>query len=184
MTRGLSAPNLAAAQAPVVRPVNLVELDYVSGFVRACSHTRTLQAFGNDFLGVGGLGRVKPLQETAEQRAQRILVELSGVDPALVAIALNERYRGRPGRWYRGYLDDAFELVDDPHLWFEGLIDTQSIELGTTATISVSIVDESVRWEVPLDEPLFDDAFQQSRRPGDLFFQFVPELVNGKELRP
>jgi hypothetical protein len=188
MPRDQSAANATAIAGEVVRPVRLVELDFASEFVRAASTPFSVffdsdgDMVDEEFRGVGNLGRVSAIGESVGGQAGRLSVTLSGVDPANVAIALNQKYQGRRASIWRGNLDEDHAFVDPPDLEFRGLMDTMPIKLRTTGTISVVVVDRFTRWEKPLDNPRWDNADQQARRPGDTFFRFVPELVQGREV--
>lgn len=188
MTRDVSAANAAELAKEVLRPVRLIELDFASGFVRAAS-TPFSVFFDSDgdlsdeeFPGVGDLGTVSGRDESVETKAGRITVTLSGVNPALVSIALNQQYQGRRGSIWRGNLDEDHALVGPPDLEFRGLMDTMPIKLGDAGTISVVLVDRFIRWERAIDNPRYDDADHQLRRPGDTFFSRVPQLTQGQEI--
>ena len=188
MARNISAANAAAIAAEVVRPVRLVEMDFASGFVRAASTPFSVffdsDGAGGDeeFLGLGDLGQVSTIGESIETKAARVTLTLSGIKTSLVSIALGESYQGRRASVWRGNLDADHALVGPPDLEFRGLMDTMPVKLRQTGTISVVVVNRFVRWERPLDNPRWDNADQQERRPGDRFFEFVPQLVQGAEL--
>lgn len=188
MPRALNAGNAAAATAGVIRPIHLAELDFASGFVRVVSAPFSVffdsdaDTVDEEFLGIGTLGSVSAVSETTEIKASKITLSLSGLQPALISLALQERYQGRRASLWRGFLDPDYQLVAAPHLLFRGLMDTMPIRRGATATIGVTVVNRFARWESGMDTPRRDDADHQSRRPGDLFFQFVPQLVQGAEV--
>lgn len=188
MTRDISAANQTATTAEIVRPVRLIELDFASGFVRAASTPFSIffdsdgDLSDEEFLGIGDLGQVSPIEESTETKAGRVQVTLSGVNLALISIALSQNYQGRRGSIWRGNLDADHALVGSPDLEFRGLMDTMPIRLRQTGTISVVIVDRFVRWDRATDAPRWDSADHQARRPGDLFFEFVPQLVQGQEV--
>lgn len=187
MTRNVSAANTTAIAAEVLRPVRLVELDFVSGFVRFASTPFSVffdsdgDLANEEFLGVGDLGNVSAISETTGAQSGRVSVTISGVKLSLVSTALNQKYQGRRASIWRGNLDENHALVGPPDLEFRGLMDTMPIKLRDTGTISVVVVDRFARWEKPLDNPRWDNADHQARRPGDKFFEFVPELVQGRE---
>lgn len=183
MTRPLGAGVGAASQAETIRPAYLVELDFESGFVRATTAPFTISFGGNDFLGVGDIGSISAVEETVEGRAHSVTFTLSGVKASLISTALGETYQGRPGKLWEAHLDGDDAIIGTPTLLFEGLMDTMPIQLSEgTATISMVIVSRFTRWERPVNNPRWDDADHQSRRPGDKFFEFVPEVVAGKEI--
>jgi len=186
MPRNLPAGVAAASQAETVRPIYLAELDFASGFVRATTAPFTVDFDPGDgevpFLGVGDLGGVSAIEESTEGRAHKITLTLSGIKRSLVSTALAESYQGRPGKLWKAYLDAADQIIGAPALVFQGLMDVMPIKLGETATISVVIVSRFARWERPVNNPRWDDVDHQARRPGDKFFEFLPEVVAGKEI--
>lgn len=192
MPRPLSAPQLAAIAGETVVPVFLVELDFPSGFARAASTPFPLLFDSNGdtveetFPGVGDAGALSVLDETVELQAHRVQLTLSGIKTANRSLALTENYRNRPARIWRGYLDADEQLIGDPVPWFIGVMDTLDIEIdpGSAAggRVVVDCVSRFARWEQPVDAPTYADEDHQFRFPGDKFFQFVPQLVAGKEI--
>mgnify|MGYP001814536367 CR=1 FL=1 len=186
MPKSLSAGNAAAVAASVKRPVHLAELDFDSGFTRVASANFDIAFDSNGdtvdevFLGREGCS-VSAIEQTTEIKTSKILLQISGINPALLSLALTARYQGRRASLWRGFLDADWQLVAPPYLLFRGLMDTMPIKRGRTGTIGVTVVNRFARWESGMDTPRRDDADHQSRRPGDLFFQFVPQLVAGQE---
>lgn len=183
MTRTLPSGVAAAVEAPVYRPVYFIRLDYDEGSERACSAPFSIwfddDGNGpNEFVGVGALGSVSAIEEGSELRSYGMSASLTGVDPAHVAVALDSRYQGRPAYVWLGFLDAGHVLIDAPVLIFSGMMDTQPIEMGSTAKITVNIENVMARWENPNPEnQRYTSADQQSRYPGDLGFEFASVAV-------
>ena len=189
MTRNISATNKTRTEAEVVRPVRFIELDFPSEFVRLNSSTRSLffdsngDTVNEEFKGVGDVGKISAIDETPGSQAGRVVCTLTGLKTSLISLALQENYQGRVGKIWRGNLNADHELDEPPDLEFRGLMDTMPIKRGQTADIGVVLVNRFVRWDKPVDTPRYDNVDQQTRVPGDVFFEFVPELVQGKEIR-
>lgn len=179
MTRSLDPALETAAQEPVYRDFFAVELMFDSGASRANSTPTDITIDGDLYRGVGELGRIGPARESTEVQADKITVGLTGVDPALISIALADHYQGRRGTIYHGLLDEDHQAIA-PYVVFRGRMDTMPIELGKTATIEVQITSRLADWSRPRGSRLTDEE-QQRRWPGDLGLQFVSQTVE-KEL--
>lgn len=175
MSRNLPAVVEAAARASVVRVVWMVRLDYPGGVVAACSAPFPIVYGADTYHGVGNLGTIAPAEEGAELQAYSLTVTLSGVKPESIAAALGQAYQGRDARIYAAFLDAEHAIVEAPVLLFRGRMDVQDIELGSEATISVTIVSRLVDWDrARIRRYTHED--QQSAFPGDKGFEFVPTM--------
>jgi len=177
MSRTLTSAANTAAQAAVVWPVTLVELDFASGFVRANSAPITIAFSGNDFLGVGNLGSVDAVKEGADLTARGINLQLSGIPSGLVSTALGEDYQGRSCKVWLGLLDSDHVLIADPVLIFDGRMDTMDIQMGDTAAINVSAESRLADWDRPRVRR-YTNEDQQQAFPLDKGLEFVPQMVS------
>lgn len=196
MSRGLTTSQSLAAAAPVVRPVIMARLDFASGPV--CVHTGvgTITYNGEDYLGVGDLGDISRVEEAAEVRPYSLQLTLSGIPPSLVAIAVGEHYQGRDCRLYLALLDanhDGAGLMPaaglhpaaglypapagiDPIEVWRGRMDTADIEMGETATITVTAQSLLADWQRPRIRR-YSHEDQQDLHPGDRGLEFVAAMV-------
>ncbi|MBK1656841.1 hypothetical protein CKO45_01190 [Paracraurococcus ruber] len=158
-----------------------VSLDFPSGFVRINGSPSDITIGGQIFLGVGGLGAISVVEESAELRAYDLSVSLSGVPRDSVSIALNQEYQGRAGVVYEVLLDQATWLpLSDPLVVFRGRMDMLDIRMGETATVSVKLLNRLADWERPKVRR-FTPEDQERLYPGDKGLAFVPATVE-KEL--
>lgn len=162
MTRTLTSAVAAAAQAAVVRPVFLVRLDYASGVVRLSSAPFNVAWGGETFLGVGSLGAITAVEEGADLQTYAVQMQLSGVRPELIALALGEHYQGRDARLLLALVDEQHALIADPVVVFRGRMDTQDIELGDTGTIVLTARSRLADWHRPRIRR-YTDAEQRAR---------------------
>ncbi|MEE8534767.1 MAG: hypothetical protein V3S45_01905, partial [Kiloniellales bacterium] len=132
-----------------------------------------------DFLGAGNLGRVTAAGETSELRATGLEMSLSGIPAAFISAAF-ERAQGRAARVWLGFLDGSYQVVADPALIFSGVIDDTAIDLGDTATVTLSVENRIIAWERPKVRR-YTNEDQQQRFAGDKVFEFVNPTVE-KEL--
>lgn len=175
MSRAFSAEMLAALSAAVVRPIYAVECDFSTGVLRANSSAYTLTINGASSLGVAKFGGVTPIEETAEIGAYQMGLKLWGVPRDLISIALTSRYQGRRCTIWFGCLDDAHALVPSPFPIFKGRMDTMKIDMGETATITLTVANRLEDWDRPRIRR-YTDADQQEVYPGDGFFRYVPRM--------
>ncbi len=176
MTRNLTALATTESQGALVRAVALVKLQFDSGDVRVWSGRGQLTWNAETYEGVGDLGKISAVEEGVEQKAFGIGLELSGVPVELVSIALDEDVQGRTCQLWLGFLDGAYTLVADPVLVFQGRMDTMDVELGDTATVSLTAESRLVDWERARIRR-YTDADQQESFAGDKGFEFVNETV-------
>ncbi len=188
MSREITSAAQGASQAEVARPVLLVELDFPSGFVRVNSTDRSMffDSQGasplNEFLGVGRVGSISTVGETSGLQARGVELSLSGIPSAHISAAF-ESAQGRPGRIWIGFLDDSYALVVEPVLVFSGLIDNSSIDIGETATVTVTVESRLIAWERAKIRR-YTNEDQQQRFSGesptitDKFLEFVNQTVD------
>ncbi len=157
------------------RVLLLVELDFPSGMVYAHSGVGDVVFNGNTFKGVGQLGKISELQETTELQTYGFSLELSGIDSALVAIALNDDIQGRAASIYLAFLDNDHKIIGDPVGPWAGRMDTLSGDIGKTATLKLDIESRMADWERPRMRR-YTDADQQKEYPGDKGLEFVSQM--------
>lgn len=174
MTRTITSAANTAAKGALVRPVLFVKLEYDSGDSLINSSNRTITFDGDDYIGVGDLGKITSIAEDSELQAQGVSMELSGVDTANIAIAFNQQYQGRPATVWLGFLDSSYSLIADPVLAFKGLMDNQIIKLGQEGVIKLNVEDFRANWDRPR-ERRYNNEDQQDRFPGDKGLEFVEQ---------
>lgn len=175
MTRAFSPALQAATLADVVRPFYAVEMDFAGGWVRANSTPYTLTINGQASLGIGKFGGIAPIEETGELSAYQMAVQLWGVPLDMVGIALAEQYQGRAAFIWFGALAENHTVIASPVVFFAGRIDTMAIELGETASVSVTMENRLADWDRPRARR-YTNEDQQATFPGDRFFEFVPRM--------
>lgn len=175
-TPRVSPQAAASAASPEAAPVILCELDFASGPFRVWSGIGPLSWAGMTFDGVGTLGAVSEIEETAELRAVRVTLVLSPVPQDVVDIALAEQgYRLRPARLWGALLDAHGALAAEPFPLWAGLMDTMEVVDGAEPRVSLACESRLVDLE-RAEVRRYTDADQQAEFPGDRFFEFVPAL--------
>jgi hypothetical protein len=164
-----------------VRAIVFVEMDFPSGFLRLNNSAQNFDWGGNTWLGIGRLGSIEAVQEGVTLEARSLRFTISGVDPANIATALGQQYQSRSCKVWLAPLSESYAVLPDPVLVFGGRMDTMDIEMGTTATITVSAESRLADWDRPRVRR-YNAADQAITDPTDLGFEFVPQMVE-KTLR-
>lgn len=154
----------------------LVELDWPDGTVYMWNGYHSLVWNGHTWLGLGHVGGISEVRESADTAANGLVLTLSGVPSANVAEVLRNDTQGRPAKVFFGVLNvDGFSLAD-PICIFDGVIDNPSIsDDGTTATIEVPIEKEFI--DTRSSSARYTHEDQKQRYPADLGLQFVAGLA-------
>lgn len=181
MTRVMTTAADAALQSQNVPMLVFVLMDFPSGFVRVNNSSVNIPWGGEEWLGVGRLGTIDQIEEAATLESRGMKFRISGVPQANVANALGQQYQGRDCKVWLAPLTADYVVISDPILTFWGRMDTMDIELGETATITVSAESRLADWDrARIRRYTHED--QQLDYPGDMGFEFVP-LMAEKELR-
>jgi hypothetical protein len=180
MSRGLTSAALTAVNGEVVSRTNAVELDFPDGMVRYCGAHADLTIDGDLYYGVGLLGGVSAVEESAELRSYGITVSLSGIPRDVVSIALTQSYQGRRATVWEVFLGSDGLPVADPTLIFRGRMDQMEISLGEEGVVRVRLENRLADWERPRVRR-YTAEDQEREYPGDLAFRFLPATTE-KEL--
>jgi hypothetical protein len=173
MSRGLSPAALAAVTAETVLACIAVDLAFDSGHVRLCTAPQSIFIEGEEYLGVGILGGISRVEETAEVKAPAVSVTLAGVPRDAISIALNEHYQGRRATIFMVLLNKvSHAVINDPIILLRGKMDQMLVSFGETATVELTITNGLAIWDQAVNRRYTDEE-QQRRHPGDKFFRFV-----------
>lgn len=177
MSRDVTAAVDAALSAGHVPMIVFVELDFPSQFLRLNNSSVSIAWNSYDWLGVGRLGAIDEINEGIDLQARGLALRISGIDPAAISLALGTPYQGRSCKVWAAPLTAAHAVIADPVLVFWGRLDTMDIDLGDTATITVSAESRLADWDRPRARR-YNHEDQQIDYPGDLGFEFVPQMVD------
>lgn len=131
------------------------------------------------------LGQIGDVSD-APGEAQNLSLSLSGLDPAIIAIALGEQIRGRPIRLNVGVLDaTTHAMLDVVQLW-AGRMATMDIvqdPKGPTATIKLTAEHRGVLFNRA--KPLrYTDADQRKLFPSDKSLEYMISQSDHQDIWP
>ena len=201
MSRTLSTAVSDVLDDDVVYPFFAVELEFDGDNVlRMWTGSGTLVYDSVEWYGAGNLLNVSEVEETTEIAAKGATLTLSAVPSEVISLALQEPYQGRVcniyfGMFSRGSLQQesgAYILQQDGSKImlelretglteiFTGYMDQMNIEEGPdTSTIQLNVENRLVDLE-RARTARYTSAYQKSKYPTDLGFDFVESLQDQK----
>lgn len=175
MTRNLGLLE-AETLAGSLRPFLAVKFEFESGDLNLWGGIGDITLFGETYIGTGDLLRLEPAGETDDLRAEGSTFTLSGVNSAIVSIALQEGYQGRPATLFIGALNADGTKVADPRPINKGRMDVMQItDQGETATVSLTVESELRAFERATSRR-YTPEDQKIDFPNDLGLDFIPSL--------
>lgn len=148
-----------------------VEMFFDGGTMRLWTGVGDKVINGNTYTGTGSLLGISGLEENDDLSAPGVNITLSGLDSAIVSLALQEPYQNRECKIHIGSDGDTLEV-------FSGFMDVMSIDdSGDSCSISVSIESRLII----LDRKSafrYTQETQEARYPGDTFFSYVADLAD------
>jgi hypothetical protein len=177
MPRAVTTAFKNAAKAKTLEPLALFEGLFDTGALRLWTGIGDLSWNGFTWTGGAGVIGFEPVEETLETQSNGTKITLSGVDGAIISMALSERYQGRVVNIYLALTDTSTgALVANPDILFSGRADVMTItDSGPTCSVSLAVESRLIdlkrartrRYE-PEDQKLY--------YPNDKGFDFVPTM--------
>jgi hypothetical protein len=176
MTRPMASATAAAAAARVVRPVILVEADFLPEPLRLWSGLGPLTWDDRLFTGAGSLLGASGVDETTDTQATGVSFSLSSMPPQLLDSLPNpSNFQGRPGRMWLALLTEAGAIDGEPVQVLGGRMDVLSFSEGESVLFNLSVESRLADLERPRVRR-YTDRDQQAVHAGDRCFEFVPSL--------
>ena len=173
MARSLTGAMITEIKSSFLRPVAFVEIEFTDGFTRVWTGIGDKSFLGFTWSGVGDLGKISPINESIQLRADGIRLSLSGIPQSMITDVLSNVRRGQAVNVYFGILDDNENIIADPYPPFKGQIDVPMIDEGG-ATATVTITAENLYYDLNRSrERRFTPEDQLIDFPGDLGFDYV-----------
>ena len=176
MTRGLNASFEAELLMEEFRPFLAAKFEFDGGDVRLWSGIGDKTILGETYTGAGDLLTLSAAGETDDLRAEGSRYTLSGVNAAIISLALQEPYQGRPVTLYIGALNASGAPIADPQAINKGRMDVMQIsDQGETATIELTVESE-LRALERAPERRYTPEDQKIDFPLDKGLDFIPRL--------
>lgn len=163
----------------------LAEFDFTTGVERYWSGTWPLDYDGATWLGVGGLGRVGPVESSDDVRPNGLELEVLGLpvqamrDGTLRA----PQYKGRGARWIFALVDPeqdpAVIYAKTMHYYMDTMDYVVTPEGGGVRIALEHEVTAAARSSVRR----YSHADQSAEYPGDKGFEYLAYLASGRSIR-
>jgi len=186
MSRGLSATNLGAVDGAVVRPVVFCEIKYDSPTGTLYLHDNIGDITADDWggtsrtwSGLGDFGSISTIEEGADISPYKVDLILSGIDSTIANAHLEDDTTLRDVYLSIGFIGLDRVVLSDPHPMWAGKIDDVQVAVGAQSIIRVSCESQLAAFE-KTNGRLQNDADHQSEFSGDLFYKYLPQMVEAK----
>ena len=178
MARDLTSAMKIAITSEVVAPALLVSADFDEGAVNVWTGYGDFVYDSKTFSGVGDFGSISDVEETENLQANGVSYTLSGIPSSLISAALTYQYQGRPvNAWLALFDTSTNALIADPYQLSGARMDTMVInEGGSSATIVLTAESLLIDLNRPRDRR-YTNEDQLEEYPGDVFFEYVPSLI-------
>jgi len=173
MSRTLNASLVTEITAERLAPAIFAFLDFQGGAVRVWDGIGTMTWGGNNYTGLGYLGSISPIEETADVKANGVVMQVSGIPSSLIATVLGDSYNRRDVSIWVGALNATGALVADPDLAFSGRMNNVDFDKGPdTATLRIFAESRLVDLRRSR-ERRYTHEHQQIDFPGDLGLKYM-----------
>lgn len=181
MSRDLPTALADEIVEPVVRPFFALRLETPDALY-AWSGTGTLifddaDGTSRNWIGVGEFGAIDSIGESTDGSATGIRAMLLKVPSEFRDDIADQAVRGVLMELYIGALDETYQQIVGVALLQKCRLDSYKItDGGTTISVEVTGESRSIDQRRPAIKR-FTDEYQQRKFPGDLFFQYVPQMT-------
>lgn len=186
MSRGLSSANATELDNAVIRPVVFAELRFDSPTGTLYVHDNIGPITADDWDGtsrtwdgLGDFGSISKLEEGRDISPYKLDLMLSGIDATIANQALNDDSVLRDVYILIGFIDLDRVMVADPHPMWGGKVDDIQLAVGTESVIKVTCESHLAAFE-KANGRLQNDSDQQAEHAGDLFYKYLPQMVEAK----
>ena len=176
MPRNLSDGMASGVAAQELRPALFIQAQFKSGMVYVWSGFGGYAWGGHTYIGVGSLGSISTIEEGTRVEAKGITLNLSGIDPAMLASVLTDFILGTSVVIYLGLFNPNGTLIAAPVISWAGRMDQPSIDVAAeTATISINCENRLFDMNVAVDRR-YTNEDQHLDHPGDRGMEFVNSI--------
>jgi len=178
--RSINASGINELTSNKVYSIFLVALEfdspvYVHNDVGTISHQPPHLNAPVNYVGVGSLGSVSAIPESSKIAANFIDLKLSGIPSHLISTAISTDYQGKKCYIEIGLVNPTTHQIIDTPTVFGGFIDTLDLSIGSTASITVNVIDELVRFDKASNRR-WNHNDQNAEHPSDNAFIYQKDL--------
>lgn len=170
----------ASLEGAAARVIYFVEFTFRTATIRVSTANITISWGGYDWIGLGSVGAISPVEESEGLESKSITFTLNCADPAWLAIAIGDvdEYRGFPAKMYFCPLDENFRLIDTPERCWSGIMDSVSVGLdGDEGQVALKC--ETAAYGLKRKPALrMNDSQQRKKYPSDSGFAYLNSLIS------
>ena len=171
MSKSFPAALITAFGQETCQPYFAIKFEFDSGHLRLWTGYGDRTILSETYTGGGHLLDFTGVDEVADLSASSFSISLSGVDPSIISLALQENWQNRKCTVYVG--DRSISSVG---LLARGYVDKMLMTNGgQSASIQATMESPLVRGERASNWRYTDES-HQSRHDGDTFFSFVADI--------
>lgn len=176
MTRAIDSATVTALASDSLKMATLLQFDF-SSVIRLTDWGRDITALTETWDSSPHYLSVTEAVETAELRINSLTIDLSGVEQTYISIFLNNDYHGVRVRRYKVVLDSADDVIGEPILIFDGVIDSFGIDdTQETSVIQIVAASHWANFDMISGRKTNHNS-QQIHFAGDLGFEFAADTV-------
>lgn len=173
--------NHANFDGAVLRPVYFAAISFQSGVLRVNSSDRHITVDGEVYSAVGSLGQISEYAATTGTAATAMRLTLTGLPNAQAQQIANENAINHTVVMRIGLMDAAHAFITTPFIWFIGRVDSISLNIGRTTSVSLSASSRLINW-AKATNGRYTHEDQQSKYPADKGMVFISQLPQRKIL--
>ena len=163
MPVGLSNELKTAISQQQLTLASLVKIEFEGETVYLNDSGATIYWDNKTWPGIGDIGQIDDIERSEEIKVLGMTVTLSGInDKIREYVAKVKPYAHKRVTIYTAYLDDNYDVVDEPVEEFIGTIESMSLDLGGESSVTCEIVNELASAVVP-QERRYTNADQQAQ---------------------
>lgn len=175
----LSSTQQDELEKPVTKTVYFVELQFSSSTQRVCSANISLSWGGYDWVGLGSVGAISPLEESEGVESKSLTFTMNIAQPSLLSLAVGdvEEYRGKAAKLYFCPLNESFQLAGTPDQCWRGIMDLMAVGIkGEEGQVTLKC--ETSAYGLKRQPALRLNAAQQKKKyPTDTGFDYLTDLI-------
>jgi hypothetical protein len=138
MTETYNSDTEAALSASVYREILFLKIEFPGYTFRACNLTHDYTLDGETYIGCAPIASISAISESADITAEPVQFSLSGLDSSLISELVDFEHQGSAVTLSVGFFDESDTLIPDPVTVFVGVVDTMSLSIGSTLTVTIT----------------------------------------------